>query len=359
MTPEEQLHHIGLIRDLSKPGGVLDATGPYSTVKNPEWYQPNGLPTVKRVVMQERLKAEVISRATEVRQEGRALVLAGPPGAGKGRVADDVLGDDRAHYVNVDADEFKQLLLREAIADGSYETWIKPEAVRELEAQGERFYPLELASLVHEESSQLAAALRQDLIERRTNVIVDTVLGSEGTARTIGEQFAAAGYEVTVIDVEVNFEISEDRIEQRWQEAMREAEIGVADGLGGRWVPSTYARPLFETVHGRSKSQDVAEKLAASCPVVTRYERYYTSPQEHEASQREGRAARPVLEVAKVRERAGRPLEVKAVAADRTVNISDQDRRQGTRERLSDEITRRLRNNTVGGEGPTMKGPRR
>lgn len=333
MTPEEQLRHIGLIRDLSKPCGVLDKSGPYSTVKNPDWYLPNGRPTVARVVMQERLKAEVVSRATDVRQEGRALVLAGPPGAGKGRVADDVLGTKRAHYVNVDADEFKQLLLREAIADGSYDSRIKPEVVHELEAQGERFYPLELASLVHEESSQLAAALRQSLIETRTNVIVDTVLGSEGPARTIGEQFAAAGYEVTVIDVEVTFEISEDRIKQRWQEAMHDVEIGVDGVLGGRWVPSTYARPLFETKHGRSKSQDVAEKLATSCPVVIRYERYYTSPEQHRSSQRKGRTAQPELEVAKVRERAGSPLEVKASTTDRTVRVVHQDRPQDMNER--------------------------
>ena len=36
-------------------------------------------------------------------------MLAGPPGAGKGRVADTVLGADRDHYVNIDADEFKKL----------------------------------------------------------------------------------------------------------------------------------------------------------------------------------------------------------------------------------------------------------
>src|SRR5699024_4005932 len=61
-----------------------------------------------------------------------------------------------------------KLLLREALADGSYEVWIKPDAVRDLEAQGERFFPLELAALVHEESSMLAAALREDLIANRS-----------------------------------------------------------------------------------------------------------------------------------------------------------------------------------------------
>jgi hypothetical protein len=219
-----------------------------------------------------------------------------------------VLGEHQRHYVNVDADEFKKLLLREALSDGSYDSWIKPHAVRDLEAQGERFYPLELASLVHEESSRLATIMRKDLIKSGCNVVVDTVLSSEGSAQRLGEQFEAAGYRVTVVDVEVPFEVSAERIVQRWQHAMQEAESGKADALGGRWVPSAYARPLFETEHGRSKSQDVAVRLAEDCSAVVRYERHYTSIEEHRASMRDGRAAKPHREEAKVRDKPGAEL---------------------------------------------------
>jgi len=308
VTPEEQRRHIEFVRNLCKPGGALDKDSPHATVNNPDWYRSNGLPRMVRRIVHDRIKAELISRAAGARQEGRALVLAGPPGAGKGRVADAVLGSSRAHYVNIDADEVKQLLLREAIADGSYEVWIKPEAVRDLEAQGERFYPLELASLVHEESSRLAVALREDLIDTRTNIIVDTVLGDEASAQKLGEQLAAAGYTVTVVDVEVPFEVSEARIEQRWQEAMQEVD-GAANALGGRWVPSAYTRPLFDTEHGRSKCQDVAERLATACPVVMRYERHYTSLAEHRAALLDRRKSQPVLEVRRARKGRGAPLE--------------------------------------------------
>lgn len=154
----------------------------------------------------------------------------------------------------------------------------------------------------------LAVQLREELIDSGSNLIVDTVLASDGSAQRLGELFTSAGYEVTLIDVEVPFEVSADRIEQRWQSAMRDAEAGVTGALGGRWVPSTYARPLFETTHGRSRSQDVASRLAENCVSVMRYERHFTSRAEHEASQREARGAKPVLEMRMTRAQIGAPL---------------------------------------------------
>jgi len=308
VSPEEQQRHIDLVRELSRSGGPLDKDGPNATKSNPAWFRPGGLPYRERRQLHSRLLDEVRAQTPTAAQEGRALVLAGPPGAGKGRIAEAVLGDELRGYVNVDADEFKKLLLRQAIVDGSYESFIKPAAVRELEAAGERFYPLELAALVHNESGDLAAALREDLIGEGTNVVVDTVLGNVPSATRLSEQLTQAGYAVTLVDVEVPFEVSEARIRQRWQEAMTEAEAGVADALGGRWVPSSFARPLFETSHGRAASQDVAERFAQTCPVVVRYERFFTSEVEHRESLQSGRPAVPVKEVHRERVRAGGPL---------------------------------------------------
>src|SRR5699024_8010670 len=166
---EEQQRHISLVRELSMPGRALNATGPTATVNNPAWlHLSTGVPRRERAQLHARLKQAVMERYPEAKDGRRALVLAGPPGAGKGSGAQAVLGDDHDSFVTVDADEFKNLLLREALADGSYEVGIKPDAVRDLEAQGERFSPLELAAVLHEESSMLAAALREDLIANRS-----------------------------------------------------------------------------------------------------------------------------------------------------------------------------------------------
>lgn len=308
MIPETHRRHIAIVQELSKPGAPLDKDGPHATVNNPAWFRSNGTARPQRRAVHDRLQRIHVGRFPLARQEGRALVLAGPPGAGKGRVAEAVLGAAVDHYVTVDADEFKKLLLHEAVADGSYEAWITPHKVRELQDLGERFYPLELASLVHEESSRLAVAVREDLIATRTNIVIDTVLAHAPSALAMGKRLADAGYDVTVIDVEVPFEVSAQRIELRWHEAMLAAESARADALGGRWVPSTYARALFDTGHGRSRTQDVAAQLAEECAAVLRYERYFTSEAEHVEATRAQRAALPVMEVSKVRAQAGAAL---------------------------------------------------
>lgn len=104
-----------------------------------------------------------------------------------------VLGSERDHYLVIDADEFKQLLLHEAQRDGTYETLIKPDEIRNREAHGEQFFPLELSSLVHEESSLLAKAQRERAIEQGKNIVVDTVLSSEHSAQRLGQQLTEAG----------------------------------------------------------------------------------------------------------------------------------------------------------------------
>ncbi len=294
MTPEEARRHIDLIRELSKPGGPVTKDAPTASVNNPSWWVDGEL-TPQRSRTFRQMLDEAAAKYPDAEAGRRALVLAGPPGAGKGSVADRVLGAAKSSYVNIDADEFKTLLLRQAIADGSYESWIKPPAVRAVEEAGEALYPMELAALVHEESSTLAATQRSRMIRQGMNIVVDTVLGSEASALELGAELQRAGYDVHVVDVEVPFEVSEARIVQRWSEAIAAAESG-SDPLGGRWVPSAYARPLFDTEHGRARSQDIAAQLAAN-PAVTRYERHFTSMEEHQSAIAEGRRAMPTKEL--------------------------------------------------------------
>jgi hypothetical protein len=185
------------------------------------------------------------------------------------------LGAARIAWLTIDADDFKRRLLMEAIADGTYEGTIKPSAVREREALGERFYPLELASLVHEESSRLAKHLQDQAIVQGFNIVIDTVLSSRDSANRLGRDLAAVGYSIEVIDVEVPYELSEARISRRWREAYENAGSS-GDALGGRWVPSEYARSVYAGTGGRSRPEIVSQYLATTCPAVMRYRRYRT-----------------------------------------------------------------------------------
>ncbi|MEV8249441.1 zeta toxin family protein [Microbacterium sp. NPDC076768] len=283
------------VRELSKPGQALSKDAATATTNNPSWWV-GGEPTLTRDLLHERLIDEARAAAPDVEQQCRAIVLAGPPGAGKSTVLADVLGEHRGKYLVIDADEFKRSLLREAEADGSYDQWLMPDAIREREAQGERFYPLELASLVHEESSYLAKSLRADAIAAGDNLVIDTVLSNESDALALGHRLHEAGYDVRVIDVEVPYELSEERIRGRWEHAYKTALEG-GDSLGGRWVPSEYARDVFDGPGGRSKPEAAARALAEQCSAVGRYRVFRTTAEEARAADAEGRPAQATVEV--------------------------------------------------------------
>lgn len=269
--------HRETVREFSRAGGPLDKDGPHSTLNNPAWFIDGRVdqPTAGRRALWRRLREEARAEAPGARHDGKAIVLAGPPGAGKGHIQRNVLGLDKSAWLVVDADKFKEKLLREALADGSYDAFLKPDAVRDRESAGEPFYPLELAALVHEESSHLARLLRDEALRDGTNVVIDSVLSKPDAALALGERLAAAGYEVEVVDVEVPYELSQARIAQRWRESY-EGAVVTGEGLGGRWVPSVYARDVFNGPDGRARSQASASALATECPAVLRHRRFWT-----------------------------------------------------------------------------------
>ena len=222
--------------------------------------------------MHREIRAEYRERYPEAAADRKAVILAGPPGAGKGSILSSVLGAEENSYLRLDADQIKESLLQRAVADGTYESTIKPPAVRDLEQSGEQFYPLEMASLVHEESSMIVHHLRDMAVADGTNLIIDGVLSNPEGARRLGGQLAAAGYDITVVDVEVPFEVSEHAIRQRWEEKYTQARNGEENALGGRWVPSSYARNIFDGPNGHSRPEAVARDLAQNNGSVSSYQ---------------------------------------------------------------------------------------
>jgi len=246
---------------------------PRTTLTNPEWFATPEDPTPSRLDLHDRLLAEYRASQPDVARDRRAIVLAGPPGAGKSTVLKQALGKSVDTYLRVDPDEFKAKLLRQAVADGSYESTIKPHEIKRLEAGGEKFFPMEMASLVHDESSLLAKRLRNEAISNGENLIIDGVLADPDKAAALGQMLARAGYDVEVIDVEIPYEASAQSIANRWEHDYVAALEGT-DDLGGRWVPDEYARDVFDGPDGKSRPEHSAEHLAESCPEVSRFRRY-------------------------------------------------------------------------------------
>lgn len=311
--------HRDRVRALMKPGQPLAVDSPYATVNILAWFAAPTRPRLAR----ERLHEELVARALGDRfpavGRGRpaAIVLAGPPGAGKGTMRRQLLGSEADSWLVIDADDFKRALLTTALEDGTYDRVIMPPEIRAAREAGEPFAPLELAPLVHEESSMLAHELRTAAIGRRLDIVLDTVLSGPRAAADIGRRLDAAGYDVRVVDLEASQEISALRVEQRWTQVMREYDNASTDAtsLGGRWVPSEYVAGLYPArLGGASVCEENARELASSCAAVVRYDVLRVVDAN----------AAPQQEVALGRSRRGAPLvaATAATAARRASGVS-------------------------------------
>lgn len=271
--PEELAPRAEVLRELSRDGGPLSPDAPGATIHSPEWFRqvPGELvPTRERRELHRRLLAQFYEDQGRGEQGHQAVMLAGPPGAGKGLIRDQVVAEAGQRFTVVDPDEFKVLLIRAAVEDGSIERMMPPEAA----ARGVELAPMELAALVHEESSYLAGVVREDAIARGENVVCDAVLSNEDKAVRLAGHLADAGYDVQVVDVEVPAEVSRQRIAQRWVEQTQASE------LGGRWVPSEFRESVFDAQGANSRCDQVARAVAEQVGEVSRYRRFFTSAEE-------------------------------------------------------------------------------
>lgn len=321
-TDEQAAAHRAILERLGADGGPLTADSQYATSQNPEWF------SVKREEWRPArrlLHTEILARFaesnSEVRKDKRAIVLAGPPGAGKSTAQDALIKETRTqpeHWLAINADDFKDELLEHARADGSYDSHLVPAEVRELESAGEKFYPRELASLVHNESSNLAKRATDEAINRGDNVIIDGTLGSEKPARSLLDKLSAAGYDVIVADVETTQAVSEARTMGRWERGYLEAENGTATGadatLGGRWVPQSFPASLFNTPDDKeSRCAANAAAVAADYGCISEYVVYRVADKN----------SRPVLDTKQGRTKRDGPLvDADTLAAVRTATTA-------------------------------------
>lgn len=135
-----------------------------------------------------------------------------------------------------------------------------------------------MASLVHEESSLLAQQARAQAIAQGENIVIDTVLGNATYAAEIGASLRNAGYEVTLVEVEVRLEDSVARTQHRWREGYVAAEAGNGPALGGRWVPEELPASLYDTGQSDSRCRSIASNLAQQQSAVRTYEEHRVDP---------------------------------------------------------------------------------
>ncbi len=187
-APESRVvEHYKLLQEL-RENGLLAPAGRNASISNAEWFHPIFGRTPTRKQMHEELVHELVGAARpQIASPPIAILLAGPPGSGKSSarralfdVSDEQVtgGLDAADFVAIDADGVKEKLLDIAERDGSLQSFLVPDEAKALQAKGEVFSKLGFASLVHEESSMIADAVREAAMERRCNLILDQVCSS-------------------------------------------------------------------------------------------------------------------------------------------------------------------------------------
>lgn len=241
-----------VLERLSVDGGPLTQRGATASIRNADFYGHSGLPTPTRRRVQRRIMKDYSDRFPEVESEGQAIVMAGPPGAGKSTALQSIIaatGIPQEKWMLLDADEVKKLLLDQACADGTFQSMVPPE----LHAEGIVPYPAELASLVHEESSLLVKALRSKAIQARMNIIIDGTLADYEKSDALLTTLAENGYTVYMASIDIPLVDSKTRIRSRWEHGITEAEKGHCPD-GARWVPPAFAQSVFsptDTQHSR------------------------------------------------------------------------------------------------------------
>ena len=245
---------------------------PGATVNNPRWFVP-GLGGSELVPTPERdmLHRDILEQFYNKRGRGDhgqwSIMLAGPPGSGKGTIRDQVISEIGQQFTIVDPDEFKTLLMEDARDRG----WLDDLIPDEVRRSGFTIKPMEMAALVHEESSYLAQQVRDTALAAGENVVIDSVMAREPAALQNARDLERHGYGIEVVSVQVPQELSQARILQRWA-------TDSAKPLGGRWVPSEYRHDVFAGDHKAASWPDRnARTVAEQVNAVERYRRYFTT----------------------------------------------------------------------------------
>lgn len=292
LTPDEIEHRRAFLASLSTADGPLHPDAAYASVNNRRWFRTiDGVltPTARRAQLHERILEQWRVANPHVVTELSAILLAGPPGAGKSSTHERLFhGHDQRQWRELDADVFKRYLLEAVVEEGTLQELLPPD-LRVDPGQTSRFYPFELSALVHHESTGfLFTAAEREAVDRGENLIVDGTLAWKPHAERLVAGLAEAGYRIQVVDVEAPKDVAADRIVARWRRGFLQAQGAPADPerrLGGRWVPVTALDSIFTEfrapgntpLHGKSVTEVNAREVSEDHTAVTRYDLYRTT----------------------------------------------------------------------------------
>ena len=241
--------HKENIDKLSVQGGPFDAWGANSTYQKAiDPLSEDASLTKERKELHKRLldKYKETHGYDNIDTERKTIMMAGAPGAGKSTTLKRALDGSPDTYLPIDPDAFKVILIEEAIKSGEINTFYNIPEVKQLTDQGEKFFPMDFGSLVHQESTYLAEELLKDAQREDKNVILDRVYSNPSTLQRDIDRLQKKGYQdVSLINVEVTQENSHNRVYSRWEHDYTHT-LTTGQGLGGRPVPAEFIDSVFD-----------------------------------------------------------------------------------------------------------------
>ena len=171
------------------------------------------LPLEKHEALRREIREDYLS-LSQPRDKPRAIIVAGQPGAGKGRLAEGAQTDldEAGGAVLIDPDRLRQWHPR-------YRAFL-----RENDKTA--------AERVHADASQWAKELRQDAIAGRRNIVLDATLNDKDKTRELLGQLRQAGYQIEVRALAVPQRDSRQGVFARYENARERGEAA-------RWVPES------------------------------------------------------------------------------------------------------------------------
>lgn len=188
--------------------------------------------TPERLAVHQEIMAKLSETYASYPREGKAIVMAGPPGAGKSTFLS-MYGKDEfgievkgkgepkedppaKNFVTLNPDDFKELLPIDASRYPGLE-------------------PNELAAMLHEESSHLSKFAVKHFMSQGYNVIIDVTLGNAAKAiRNYVEPYAEQGYDYQVALVDGTMNNSLNNAGLRWKKPDKETGVRT---YSGRFLP--------------------------------------------------------------------------------------------------------------------------
>lgn len=246
MTDSDHSEHLAALRSLTAVNGPIDAEAPTATHQREQNYR-RGRPTASRARLHKQIVREFFAENDAVLRDRRVLVMAGPPGAGKSSARRERIPEaEEKHWRFIDPDDFKTRLLRKLRESGEYDDIVPPAVQSRIDA-GDRFAPGELAALVHEESSDLAAEAATISLERGERVVIDGVHGSKVKLLKRFQQLSDQGYtSIEIIAVDGPREVTRARVINRWEKGYVAFQNGTDDAAyQARYVPEHITDSLY------------------------------------------------------------------------------------------------------------------